>query len=142
MIGGMCHERVKCMKIRGFTLIELMIVIAVIAVIAAIAIPSYNSQIQKTRRADAVSALLTGSQALERCFTRNNSYETSAGCGNDAAIFPTSDFYTFSSARTATTYTLSATPTARQTGDACGTFTLTHLGVRGPDPDPARCWGS
>lgn len=130
------------MKYRGFTLIELMIVIAVIAIIAAIAFPAYNNQVQKTRRADAVSALLAGSQALERCFTRHNSYQIAAGCGGDEAIFPASEFYTFSSERTGTTYTLLATPTGPQTGDTCDPFTLTHLGEREPDPDPDRCWGS
>ena len=127
------------MKVRGFTLIELMIVVVVIAIIAAIALPSYQSQIQKTRRADAQSALLQAAQALERCFTRTNSY---VGCAdpNDSP----DGFYTISfEAPTATTFTLEAVPQGAQSNDNCGTFTLTHQGIRGSEgADSDRCWGS
>lgn len=131
------------MKARGFTLIELMIVVAVVAILAAVAVPSYNNQIQKTRRADAQAGLLAGAQALERCLTRFNSYQEAGGCGADAEIFPTSDFYTFTSRRlTPTTFLLTAAPVGRQANDRCGNLTLNHLGVRAPDPGPDRCWGS
>jgi type IV pilus assembly protein PilE len=71
------NYRVKRMKARGFTLVELMIVIAVLAILAAIAVPSYYRQVEKSRRADAQSALLSAAQTLERCFTRTNTY---VGC--------------------------------------------------------------
>jgi type IV pilus assembly protein PilE len=134
------------MSQRGFTLIELMIVVAVVGILVAVAYPSYNNHVQKTRRADAQAGLMAGAQALERCLTRFNSYTVaplnSPGCGNDAAIFPRSDFYVFSSRRQPTSFTLTATPTGRQTGDRCGALTLNHLGIRAPDPGPDRCWGS
>ena len=139
------------MKRRGFTLIELMIVVAVIAIIAAIAFPSYQNQIQKTRRADAQSALLQAAQALERCFTRQNSY---VGCINAPQTSP-DGFYvlTFPSPPTppgganpsATAFLLQAAPAAgtSQVGDRCGTFTLDQRGNRGSGGAPAdRCWGS
>lgn len=131
------------MKNRGFTLIELMIVIAIVAIIAAIAIPSYNKQVEKSRRADGQSALLNAAQAMERCFTRTNTY---VGCFTEATPGQPSQegFYNVRATRlTATEYVLAATPTGPQTGDPCGTFTLDHLGVRGDDGGAAdRCWGS
>jgi type IV pilus assembly protein PilE len=132
------------MKARGFTLIELMIVIAVLAILVVIAYPSYQRQIEKTRRADAQSALLEAAQAMERCFTRNNSY---AGCFSADAGSPEPSpdgFYNLhASTLTATRYTLSAVPVGRQANDACGTFTLDHLGNRGDAGDANdRCWGT
>lgn len=132
------------MKIRGFTLIELMIVVAVIAIIAAIAYPSYQNQIQKTRRADAQSALLNAAQQLERCFTRRNAYNDS-NCPNVFGL--TQDaFYDIDSEASsidATSFTLVAVPKGPQIKDACGRLTLTHVGARGSDGDAAdRCWGS
>ena len=55
----------------GFTLIELMIVVAIIAIIAAVAFPSYQEHVRKTRRADAQTALLELSQFMERHYTAN-----------------------------------------------------------------------
>ncbi len=129
------------MKNQGFTLIELMIVIAILAIIVAIAIPSYYSQVEKTRRADAQSALLDAAQQLERCFTRNNTYENCLSTPIDSP----DEYYTITFAEgqpTATTYTLRATGVGAQSGDACSPFTLDHRGNRGDSGGSGdRCWG-
>ncbi len=59
---------------RGFTLIELMIVVAIVAVLAMIAYPSYSRQVQKSRRAQAKADLTELAQGLEREFTANRDY--------------------------------------------------------------------
>ncbi len=128
------------MPAHGFTLIETMIVVSIIAIIIAIAYPSYVNQVRKARRADASSSLLSNAQLLERCFTRFNSY-IAAGCPDPAG--PSGDsYYAISVVRTASTYTLTATPAGDQSNDPCGTFILEHLGNRTPEPDNNRCWGS
>ena len=121
----------------GVICIELMIVVAILAIIAAIALPSYNRHVEKARRADAQSALLSGAQALERCFTRNNAYNVAA-CTVPA--FSADGFYTITMATTPSTFILTATATGT---DACSPFTLDHLGIRGSGGSNAdRCWGS
>ncbi len=61
-------------KVIGFTLIELMIVIAIIAIITTLALPSYNKQVADGRRADAQSLLIELSQKLERRYLKNGTY--------------------------------------------------------------------
>ena len=126
------------MKPRGFTLIELMIVVAVIAILAAIAIPSYTSYVDRATRADAKSALLSLSQRLERCYTRTNSY-TDGSCPQ----FPQDSdegFYEVDALTlTATSYLLEATAQGRQTRDTqCLTFSLNQTGVR--NASGPNCW--
>ena len=118
---------------QGFTLIELMIVVAIVAILAAIAYPSYTRYVEKARRADAKVALLDAAQRLERCYTQNNNY---ANC----LTFPIGSpdgFYTVTASPTITVdsidFTLTAAPVATrpQAGDTrCGTYTLESDGDR------------
>ena len=59
----------------GFTLIEVMVVVAIIGILAAIGYPSYQNQVQKTRRADAKAALMEFAQGAERYYTQNGDYD-------------------------------------------------------------------
>jgi type IV pilus assembly protein PilE len=61
---------------RGFTLIEMMIVVAIVGILAAIAYPSYVSQIEKGKRAECRSGLLKAMQQQERYFTQRNTYSS------------------------------------------------------------------
>lgn len=125
---------------RGFSLIELVTVLAILAILVSLAVPAYLEQMRKSRRADATSSLLSAAHAMERCFTRFNAYNA-ADCASPAGS-SADGFYTITVNRTATTYTLSATPAGDQAKDDCGTFGLDHLGNKTPAPDNHRCWGS
>lgn len=124
--------------VTGFTLIELMIVVAIVSIIAAVAYPSYTASVTKTRRADAKGALMGFAQAMERHFTENNTYEGAASGGDTGApsIYPTGvpidggqKFYDLTiEAATVTTYTLRATPVNGQAGD--GNLEITHTGAK------------
>ncbi len=136
----------KTLRLRGFTLIELMIAVAVIAILAAVALPSYSEYVRRSARAEARAALMQGAQWMERAATAMGTYP-------DTAAFPTnltrvpSDRYTIALAspagNVAGTYTLTATPRGAQAGDKCGSFTLTHTGVRnvtGGTETMQNCW--
>ena len=127
---------------RGFNLIELMVVVAIVGIIAAIAYPSYLEQIQSSRRADCSGALVSLGGAMERHYSVNGSYLGAAdGGGNTGtpAIFSAAcpvdggdaSYNLTIQAATTSTYTLNAVPTGVQTGDKCGTYSLSNTGVKG-----------
>lgn len=131
----------KAFKNSGFSLIELMIVVAIISIIAAIAYPAYMGYAQRSNRSDARVALSEFAQRLERCYTSFNVYN-SANCTvvNDLGLGVNSEsnFYRITGVIVADGYTLTATAiTMPQTNDTgCGAITLTNTG----DRDPAACW--
>lgn len=125
------------MRKNGFTLIELMITIAILAIIVAVALPSYQEHVAKTRRGEAMSALLEGVQALERYYSANGTYLNEDGDGL-AAVFPSQvpasgpAYYTLEEegALTRSTYVLRAERAGVMASDDCGDFEINHAGVR------------
>ena len=132
----------KCVK--GFTLIELMIVVAIIAILSAIAIPSYQQHVLRTHRADAMSALQGLAQVMERHYAQRqpNSYQGAAAGGGDtgapanfSAVSPldggVARYNLRITAANANSYTLQAQPIGVQAGD--GILQLTSVGARSWD---------
>ncbi len=105
-------------RVPGFSLIEVMVVLAAIGILVAIAIPSYRSYVLKSRRADALAALSQSQVMLERCYAQSFSY--SVVCAGLPAFPVASErgYYNVAmSNQTATTYTLTATPVGSQVSD-------------------------
>jgi len=133
----------KSCSIRGFTLIEVMIVLAIVAILVAIAVPSYQQYVVSARRSDASIALTTAAQALERCSINSNNVYTACG---QADYTSSEGYYTISTVAAAKTFTITATPIAGQPQAAdsqCTTLTLTNTGLKGKTGTAANvndCW--
>lgn len=123
----------------GFTLVELMIVVAIIGIIATIAVPSYQAQMRETRRSDAHNALLRLAGLQERYYLQNNSYAPDIGTLNPPNVVSEEGFYNLSAAGDASTFTVTATaaPGEAQVDDVgCTVINLTQAGQK----TPANCW--
>lgn len=126
---------------RGFTLIELMIVVAIVGILASIAYPSYQEQIAKSKRAGAKSELLQSQQWMERFYSESYRYDKNAAGTdvNDATLFKSkfeqsprkgegAAAFLITVVATQTGYTLSATRTGSMAADRCGDYLMLHTG--------------
>ena len=132
------------MRQRGFTLVELLIVVVIVGVLAAIAYPSYVAHVQKSRRSEGKAALLAAAGQMERYFTERSTYATATlGAGGVYPDATENGYYSLSLAGLgASTFTLRATPAGVQTDDPCGTLTYTEQGQKGQTgaAPPSQCW--
>lgn len=121
----------------GFSLIEIMVVVAIIAIIATIALPSYREYVTKSRREAGRACLMEAVQLAERIYTNDLSYANvpaQYNCSSGAA-----PFYSVTSAnRGAKTYTWSATPQGSHSDGRCGVLSVNQAGTR--LPATAGCW--
>ena len=140
----------KIKKTSGFTLIELMIVVAIIAILVAVALPSYRSYVIKAKRPDATNMLTDIANQQIQYFMDNRAYGTVAqlglattGCGTDAVS--NEGFYCINIALTGTAfYKLTATPTSKCGQDQdteCATITYDSTEKKDSTGGGTQCWG-
>ncbi len=148
------NKTVPSLRLRGFTLVELMIVIAIIGILGAVAYPSYTSNVARGRRAEAQKALLEASQFMQRYYVANNSYADTSGkppalpgtltvtkTGSGGTVY---DITVDTASQTG--YTLKATPNSSglMARDECGTFVLESSGRRTMENSTGKtageCW--
>ena len=129
-------------RISGFTLIELMVVILIIAVLASVAVPAYLEHVRKARRADAQQYLMSLAQMQQRYFLDNRAH-TNVVANLMATPPSVSSYYTVSitvNAGPPSTFSIEAQPSGGgQDRDPCGTLTVTSTGLR-TSSSGNNCW--
>jgi type IV pilus assembly protein PilE len=132
---------------RGFTLIEVMIVVAILAVIAAVAYPSYRSYIIKANRSAAQSFMLEVAARQERYLLDQRAYAVNFAALGMTVPTNVSANYTIATAQVAGPppgYTVTATPTGKQLAEdtECGTLTIDHTNTKTESGSGtvASCW--
>lgn len=127
---------------RGFTLIEIMIVIAIIGIVITVGYPSLTEYMKKGRRAEIAGLLSEQAQILERHYSKNNVYTNATGLSSG------NDFYTITQTLMDQSFTLTAVRNSASSmaTDKCGDFTINNTGARSIINAAAGvtakdCWG-
>lgn len=142
---------IRSFRLRGFTLIELVITVAIMGILAAVAIPQYTEFVRRSRIVDAHSAMNDFRTRMEQFYQDNRNYANGAACGVDAASAGSTAFTLACSAPSTTGYTLNATGNAAQGMSgfqyrlvvAAGGVTRSTVSVYTawmPLPSPNTCW--
>lgn len=137
MMRGMGNQQ----RQRGFTLIEIMIVVLIVGVLAAIAMASYKNSVIKSRRSAAAVCLQERAQLMERFYTTKMTYvgaPAPSTCNASLAAF-----YDVSNdpAPTASTFRIKAVPKGAQASDtSCGTLAIDEKGARTASSGSDKCW--
>lgn len=119
---------------RGFTLIELMIVVAIVAILVAIAYPSYTKYVQRGNRSEGIALLNDAVARMERYYAQNNTYApadlTVLGYANAAPTSASGKYQLKMPTATATAYSFQVVPQGTQANDACGTLSIAQDGAK------------
>jgi len=132
------------MNVRGFSLLELLVVVAIVALLGAVAYPGYQRHLATSRRVVASACLIGHAQAMERYYAAKQGYQDApepVPCREVVGAYQ----FSFADAPTANTYLLQAVPQGAQAlHDAhCGTLSINQWGERmvsAADAEPVQCW--
>jgi type IV pilus assembly protein PilE len=119
-------------RLKGFSLLELLIALVIIGILVSITYPSYLNYLYQSRRTDAMTTLSQTQMILERCYSQNFSYNAACTALPTFPLTSPQSFYTITLSNLgASTYTLTAVPRGAQATDTtCATMTVNQANVK------------
>lgn len=146
-------------RVAGFTLIELMIVVAIIGILSSIAYPSYVESVRKSKRSDARAQLVEVASFMQKFYSQNDRFDQANNDAEMPIVLPLAlttvprggagtPYYKISFVADSLTkrgFTLQAVPNGSMAGDKCGALRLNQVGQRtvsgaSASMTAATCW--